>query len=121
MTTNASTYAARLIRLYLEHPDTPATPSSADWEVAQDLDRAGVPLDTMRLAIRIAFVRRRLRTTSSNLPPVKSLAYYRTVASNLTTDERLPEYVAYIDQLFEQLQSHATHPLPHLSSENRAR
>jgi hypothetical protein len=75
----------------------------------------------MRLAVRLAFVRRRLRTSAATLPPVKSLAYYRAVADNLTPDERTPQYAAYVDQLFEQLRSETGTPAIDLDSENRAR
>ena len=74
----------------------------------------------MRHAIRIAFVRRHLRANCSDLPPVRSLAYYRTVAASLTPDERTPEYAAYVDQIFEQLQSHAARTASNLRLENRA-
>jgi len=119
--TTTSSYAASLICLYLEQPDTPATPTSADWEIAHDLDRAGLPLGVMRLAMQIAFVRRRLSANSPNLTPIKSLAYYRTVAANLTPQERTPEYAAYLHRLFEQLRSDNCTPVPDLASENRAR
>lgn len=120
MTATPSSYAARLIRLYLEQPDTPLQPSPADWHVARELDRSGVPLDVMRLAMRIAFVRRRLSANSPNLPPIRSLAYYRTVAASLSAAERTPEYAGYVERLFEQLRSD-DHPAPTLASENRAR
>ena len=102
MTATPYGYAARLVRLYLESPDTPATPSSADWETARELsDR--IPLETMDLAIKIAFVRRRLRASQQPLPTIRSLSYFRTVALNLTPEEREPAYAEYIDTLYDRL------------------
>ena len=102
MTTSRSAYVARVVRLYLDDPDTPVVPSTADWEIAADLFAHNVPLETIRLAFKLALIRR-CRSSNKPLPPIRSLAYFRAVALNLSAEETEPAYVEYIDQLFEQL------------------
>ena len=103
MTTSRSSYIARVVRLYLDDPDTPAVPSKADWDIAADLFERNVPLETIRLAFKLALIRRR-RSSDKPLPPIRSLAYFRAVALNLSAEETEPDYVEYVDQLYEQLQ-----------------
>ena len=102
MTTSRSSYIARVVRLYLDDPDTPAVPSKADWDIAADLFERNVPLDAIRLAFKLALIRRR-RSSNKPLPPIRSLAYFRAVALNLSPEETEPDYVEYIDQLHDQL------------------
>ncbi len=108
MTDDRASFVAKVIRLYLEDPDTPQVPSSTDWDIAHDLCDRGITLDTVRLAFRLAFVRRRLRTSTDPLPPIRSLAYFRAVALNLTPGERDPAYADYVHDLYRRL----THPGP---------
>ena len=103
MTTSRSTYLARVVRLYLDDPDTPAVPSSADWEIAADLFARNVPMQNIRLAFKLALIRRRLRSSNTPLPPIRSLAYFRAVALNLSAEETEPAFVEYVDRLFEQV------------------
>jgi hypothetical protein len=102
VTVSRSAYVARVVRLYLDDPDTPVVPSKADWEIAADLFERNVPLETIRLAFKLALIRRR-RSSNKPLPPIRSLAYFRAVALNLSAEETEPAYVEYIDQLFEQV------------------
>jgi hypothetical protein len=102
VTASRSAYVARVVRLYLDDPDTPAVPSKADWDIAADLFERNVPLETIRLAFKLALIRRR-RSSNKPLPPIRSLAYFRAVALNLSAEETEPAYVEYIDQLFEQV------------------
>ena len=102
MTASRSSYLARVVRLYLDDPDTPAVPSTADWEIAADLFERNVPLETIRLAFKLALIRRR-RSTNTPLPPIRSLAYFRAVALNLSAEETEPDYVEYVDRLYEQV------------------
>lgn len=97
MSSPPSRYAAQVIRIYLECPDTPSSPSSADWLVAHNLEHQGLSLATIRLAIQVAILRRRERCSGNNLPPIRSLAYFRTVALNLTSDEKDPAYAEYVE------------------------
>jgi hypothetical protein len=102
VTASRSSYIARVVRLYLDDPDTPAVPSSADWEIAADLFAHNVPLETIRLAFKLALIRRR-RSTNKPLPPIRSLAYFRAVALNLSAQETEPAYVEYVDRLYDQV------------------
>ena len=87
-------YLAKLIRLYLDAPDTPPRPRRPDWAIAAQLYQADVPLEELAHAIRLATLRRRLSTDP--LPQIHSLAYYRAVHQALTTDELDPPYIRYI-------------------------
>ena len=102
MTASRSAYVARVVRFYLDDPDTPAVPSNVDWEIAGDLFDRGVPLEAIRLAFKLALIRRR-RSSNKPLPPIRSLAYFRAVALNLSAEETEPAYVDYIDQLYDQM------------------
>ena len=102
MTASCRAYVARAVRFYLDDPDTPAVPGKADWEIAADLFARNVPLETIHLAFKLALIRRR-RSSIKPLPPIRSLAYFRAVALNLSAEETEPAYVNYIDQLYDQL------------------
>ena len=103
-----SSFAARVIRLYLDHPGTPDLPSSADWVIARGLVEWGISFDTIQLAFWLAFIRRHSSTSDAHLPPIRSLAYFRAVALNLTPQERDPIYFEYVRRLYQQLQQAQT-------------
>jgi hypothetical protein len=104
MTNERSAYAATVICLFLDNPDTPLVPSEADWDIARGLYDRGVPLDTVRMAFKLAFVRRH---NTEGTPPseIRSLAYFRTVAFNLSPDELDTAYAHYIDDLYQRLRN----------------
>jgi len=102
VTPTRSSYVALVVRLYLDDPDTPAVPSSADWEIAADLFDRNVPIDAIRLAFKLALIRRRHRSSNEPLSPIRSLAYFRAVALNLSAEETEPAFVEYIDRLYDQ-------------------
>ena len=104
MTTSRSAYVTQVVRLYLDDPNTPAVPSKADWDIAGDLFARNVPLEHILLAFKLALIRRRLRSSKTPLPPIRSLAYFRAVALNLSAEETEPDYVEYVDQLYDQVQ-----------------
>jgi len=104
VTATRSSYVARVVRLYLDDPDTPAVPSSADWEVAADLFERNVPIEAIRLAFKLALIRRRRRSSNEPLPTIRSLAYFRAVVLNLSEEETEPAFVEYIDLLYDKLQ-----------------
>ena len=113
-------FAARVIRLYLDDPDTPDLPSSADWDIARSLVDWGISFDTIQLAFRLAFIRRKRSPSDTNLPPIRSLAYFRAVALNLTPQERDPAYSDYVRQLYEQLRDSELDASAQTSAQNRA-
>jgi len=96
-------FAARVIRLYLDHPGTPDMPTSADWDIARSLSDWGISFDTIQLAFRLAFIRRKRSSSDNEPPPIRSLAYFRAVALNLTPQERDPDYSDYVEKLYQQL------------------
>ena len=104
MTISRSAYAARVVRLYLDDPNTPVSPSETDWDIAADLFDRGVSLDRVCFAFKIASVRRHHRASTRPLQPIRSMAYFRTVALNLTSEESQAVYVDYINRLYEKLQ-----------------
>ena len=83
MTVSRSAYVARIVRLYLDDPDTPVVPSKMDWDIAADLFNRGVPMGNISIAFKIAFIRRHQRPSPKLLLPIRSLAYFRTVVLNL--------------------------------------
>jgi hypothetical protein len=120
MSDEESSLAARVIRLYLESPDTPDMPSSADWDIARGLADWGISFETIQLAFWLAAIRRMRSTSDSNLPPIRSLAYFRAVAINLTPQERDPAYFDYIRRLYEQLRASEPEVATTNSVNNRA-
>ena len=115
MTTSRPAYVAEVVRLYLDDPDTPIVPTSADWDIAGTLFDRQVPIENVRLAFKLAFLRRKVRTSDQALPPIKSLAYFRTVVLNLSAEETEPAYADYVDRLYEQLRP-APGPAPQNTS-----
>lgn len=99
MSLDRAAFAAQVICLYLDDPDTPDIPSSADWDIARNLFDLGIPLDLVRHAFQLAFARRHRRPGTDISSPIRSLAYFRTVALNLTPEERDPAYMRYIDDV----------------------
>jgi hypothetical protein len=116
MSDDQASFAAQVICLYLDDPDTPHMPTPADWDIAKGLAERGISLETIRLAFRLAFIRRRNSASETPLPPVKSLAYYRAVALNLTPEEQHPVYVEYVNRTYERLRDQQSEP----ATENRA-
>lgn len=105
---NGASYRAQIIQLYLGLPDTPDDASLNDWAVAADLDRRNVPLETVVHALRLATLRRFTKEAGLSGGLVNSLAYYRRVIANLTSDELHEDYVAYVEDRFRRL----TRPKP---------
>jgi hypothetical protein len=102
MSNDQTSFAVRVIGLYLDDPDTPDMPSTSDWDIARGLAERGISFDTVQLAFRLAFIRRR-SSPSGTPPPIRSLAYFRAVALNLTAEEQHPAYAEYVRQLYQQL------------------
>ena len=76
--------------------------SAVHARLRQLLKERGVPLDAIRLAFKLALIRRRLRSSAKPLPPIRSLAYFRAVVLSLSPEETEPDYVEYVDQLYDQ-------------------
>ena len=121
MSDEQSSFAARVVRLYLDHPDTPDLPTSADWDIARSLVDWGISFDTIKLAFQLAFIRRKKSSPDNTLPPIRSLAYFRAVALNLTPQEREPTYFQYVRRLYEQLRAADSETAPATPAQIRVR
>jgi len=119
MTTDRSAYAAQVICLYVQDPDTPDVPSSADWSIARGLFDCGLPFDRVQLAFRLAYIRRHHRPGAS-LPAIRSLAYFRAVALNLSPEETDPAYADYVDDLYRRIRQPDDQPMSHPPVQNGA-
>ena len=98
-----SDYLAAAIQLYLDLPGAPPRASRADFAVAATLYDRAIPLDTLAHVLRLATLRRHLRSPDFPLEPVHSLAYYRSVLDHLTPDALDPGYVDYVANKYQQL------------------
>lgn len=90
-------YLSRVIRLYLDAPDTPEKARRNDWALAGSFYKRRIPLDTVAHAIRLATIRRLLREPDPPpLEPVHSLAYFRPLIDHLIRDPHDDGYVVYV-------------------------
>jgi hypothetical protein len=95
---------ANIIKAYLDLPDTPTEASPRDFNIATALVNDGVNVDLFLHAIKIGFVRRWVRDHSAGpLPPIRSLAYFRTVLNGLSGADLSDDYAFYIDYKFAQI------------------
>ena len=77
-------YVAAVLMLYLDLPDTPLRASPQDQSLASKLHEQGVPLSLVEAALLLASLRRLIRPTDRPpLPPVRSLAYFQPVITEL--------------------------------------
>jgi len=96
-------YVAAVLMLYLDLPDTPLRASPQDQSLASKLHEQGVPLSLVEAALLLASLRRLIRPTDRPpLPPVRSLAYFQPVITELQ-QQTLPD--GYLDYLRLKLRS----------------
>ena len=112
-----SEYLRTLLRHYVEAPDSPDQPSRRDAAIAALVYHQAVPLDDLLHAIRLATLRRRLNGSHT---PVHSLAYYRAVLKALSPAELDPDYVRYVNQRYQLLQTEHYETEPRLESQDPA-
>jgi hypothetical protein len=98
-----ATYVAALIMLYIDLPETPLRPGRQDQSTAHKLYQQGVPLSLAEGALLLASLRRLLRDSDrAPLPPIRSLAYFQPVITELQ-HQPLPEgYLDYLRRKFQQ-------------------
>ena len=96
-------YVAAVLMLYLNLPDTPLRPSSQDRSLALRLHEQGVPLPLVESALLLASLRRQVRPAHPPpLSPIRSLAYFQPVITELQ-QQPLPEgYLDYLRLKFQQ-------------------
>ena len=99
-------YVATLIMLYIDLPDTPLRPGPHDQSTAHKLYQQGVPLSLAEGALLLASLRRWIRDSDRPpLPPIRSLAYFQPVITELQ-QQPLPD--GYLDYLRCKFQKVAT-------------
>lgn len=106
---DGSAYAAAVVILYADLPDTPLRASARDHWLAHRLHQQGIPLSLVESALLLATLRRLVRPVDlPPLPPIRSLAYFQPVIDELR-QQPLPD--GYLDYLRLKLQQ-ATKQLP---------
>ncbi|HUO29005.1 MAG TPA: hypothetical protein VMU80_07300 [Bryobacteraceae bacterium] len=90
-------FAAALLMLYADLPDTPLRPSPADQTLARRLFADAVPLPLIESALLLGTLRRLTRPQGlPPLPKIRSLAYFLPVIQELQI-QPLPEgYLEYL-------------------------
>lgn len=97
-------YTAALIMLYLDLPDTPLRPSPQDQTVARKLYQQNVPFSVAEAALLLASLRRLIR--NSDLPPlapIRSLAYFQPVITELQQQPLPHGYLDYLRVKFQKM------------------
>jgi len=93
----APAYVAAVLMHYVDLPDTPMRPSPQDQAMARQLYEQGVPLSLVESALLLASLRRLIRPADRPpLSPIRSLAYFQPVISELQ-QQPLPD--GYLDYL----------------------
>jgi hypothetical protein len=99
-------YVATLIMLYIELPDTPLRAGPQDQSTACRLYQQGVPLSLAEGALLLASLRRWIRDSDRPpLAPIRSLAYFQPVITEL---QQQPLPAGYLDYLRGKFQKVAT-------------
>ena len=90
-------YVASVLMHYVDLPDTPMRPTPQDQAMARQLYDQGVPLSLVEAALLLASLRRLIRPADRPpLSPIRSLAYFQPVISELQ-QQPLPD--GYLDYL----------------------
>jgi len=98
-----ATYVATLIMLYIDLPDTPLRPGPQDQSTARRLYQQGVPLSLAEGALLLASLRRLIRDCGRPpLPPIRSLAYFQPVITELQLQPLPDGYLDYLRRKFQK-------------------
>jgi hypothetical protein len=98
-----ATYVATLIMLYIDLPETPLRAGPQDQSTAHKLYQQGVPLSLAEGALLLASLRRLIRDSDRPpLPPIRSLAYFQPVITELQHQPPPEGYLDYLRRKFEQ-------------------
>jgi hypothetical protein len=90
-------YAAAVVSLYVELPDTPLRASVSDQWLARRLHDDGVSLHVVETALLLGSLRRLSRPADAPpLSPIRSLAYFRPVVDELCAHPAPEAYLAYL-------------------------
>jgi hypothetical protein len=97
-------YVATLILLYLDLPETPLRPGPQDQSTAHKLYQQGIPLSLAEGALLLASLRRLIRDSGRPpLPPIRSLAYFQPVITELQQQPVPDEYLDYLRRKFQKV------------------
>jgi hypothetical protein len=95
--TDAASYVAAVLVLYVELPDTPLRASVQDHRQARRLHERGVPLRLVESALLLASLRRLVRPADvPPLSPIRSLAYFQPVVEELLAHPLPGNYLEYL-------------------------
>ena len=107
-------YVATLIMLYIDLPDTPLRPGPQDQSTARRLYEQGVPLALAEGAFLLASLRRLIR--DSDRPPrapIRSLAYFQPVITELQQQPLPDGYLDYLRGKFQKVATGQQKAAPH--------
>ena len=94
---NLNEYAAAVIKLYLQLPETPLKPSANDRQTAESLRARRIDLKAVESALLLGTIRRLSR--SSDMPPlspIRSLAYFLPVIEEVLFNPVPDDYLQYL-------------------------
>jgi hypothetical protein len=91
ITTPFQDYQRTIIERWRQLSCTSGSPPQGDRAFLLDLYHRKIPLPLVLVALQLADARR-----SPEIPPVRSIAYFRSVIDELTHAD--PNYVAYLQQ-----------------------
>ena len=90
-------YVAAVLNLYLDLPDTPLRVSAHDQSLASRLYEQQIPLSLVESALLLASLRRLLRPADlPPLSPIRSLAYFQPVITELRLNPLPDGYLDYL-------------------------
>lgn len=104
-------YVATLIMLYVDLPDTPLRPSPQDQSMARKLYQENVPLSLVEGALLLASLRRLIRPDGLlPLSPIRSLAYFQPVITELQQQPLPNGYLDYLRFKFHKMAGSGQRP-----------
>jgi hypothetical protein len=94
---DAATYVADVLLLYVELPETPLRAGVQDQWRARRWHDLGLPLRVVESAFLLGSLRRLLRPTDAPpLSPIRSLAYFQPVLDELIANPPPENYLDYL-------------------------
>ena len=107
-------YVAMLIMLYIDLPETPLRPGPQDQSTARRLYQQGVPLSLAEGALLLASLRRLIRDSDlPRLAPIRSLAYFQPVITELQQQPLPAGYLDYLRRKFQKVATGHRKAAPH--------
>ncbi len=90
-------YSQRVLRMYLQLPDTPPRPRPMDRQLAARLHARRVDIDIIESAFLLATARRLRRSPHQQpLPPIRSMAYFLPLIDEILQQPLPPGYLDYL-------------------------